>query len=198
MSAKFHWVLMVVFVCGCHAGAASIAESFTSYKLVPNIVTKAPANVISVKFPSGAVVDLGNELSKPQVALTPSVSWNAGDGLYTVIMFDPDAPSPSNPFISSFLHWLVINVQKDGIASGDTIAEYLHPYPPPFGDIHRYVFLVYQQRERLPVKDFIAYSTIGRFKFSPQDFADNFNLGDPVAGNFFRTQFNSLKTDKLF
>ena len=37
---------------------------------------------------------------------TPSNS----DEKYTLMMVDPDAPSPQRPTIRSFLHWLVTNI----------------------------------------------------------------------------------------
>lgn len=50
---------------------------------------------------------LGNVLSK--LKLQPSSS-------YTLVLSDPDAPSPAMPTSREFLHWLVINAPNGDIS----------------------------------------------------------------------------------
>ncbi len=65
---------------------------------------------------------------------------------YTVLVYDLDAPYPSNPNKSPFLHYLVVNVQDNFINSGQTLAEYIAPYPPTDSPPHRYMVEVYAQQ----------------------------------------------------
>lgn len=71
--------------------------------------------------------------------------------LYTVLLVDPDAPSRSNPAMRSFLHWAVVNVPGEDRPRGDTLVDYMGAAPPPGTGLHRYVFLVYQQKGRVDV-----------------------------------------------
>ncbi len=52
---------------------------------------------------------LGNVLS--QLKLQPS-------NLYTLVLSDPDSPSPTNPTFREYLHWLVTNAPDGDISKG--------------------------------------------------------------------------------
>lgn len=68
--------------------------------------------------------------------------------LYTLIMYDPDAP------VGTYLHWWIANIRPTGRtlqigpinnASYDTITEYMGPAPPKGSGRHRYIFHLYRQ-----------------------------------------------------
>eukprot|EP00057_Strongylocentrotus_purpuratus_P019459 XP_011673933.1 PREDICTED: uncharacterized protein LOC105442950 [Strongylocentrotus purpuratus] len=40
------------------------------------------------------------------------------DSFYSVLMIDPDAPSPSKPTAAPWLHWLVVNINGETLRSG--------------------------------------------------------------------------------
>lgn len=68
--------------------------------------------------------------------------------LYTLVMSDPDAPSPEHPTHREWLHWIVTDIPggaKD-IAEGTQVAAYMPPTPPK--GTHRYVFTVMEQPGR--------------------------------------------------
>ncbi|XP_059610214.1 protein D2-like [Phlebotomus argentipes] len=102
---------------------------------------------------------------------------------YTLVMTDPDAGE-----VSEVKHWIVVNIPGNDIARGETIAEYIGPAPPNGSGLHRYVFLVYEQPDG-PMQFNEPYSDDDDFSYRPffrvQQFADQYNLGTPVAGNFF-------------
>jgi hypothetical protein len=46
-----------------------------------------------------------------QAAHAPSLEYAAAPGKrYTLLMVDPDAPSPDNPAMREWLHWIVTNI----------------------------------------------------------------------------------------
>lgn len=68
-----------------------------------------------------------------QAQEAPEVDFNHEAGLkYTVLMTDPDAPSPLSPVFADYLHWLVINApgaretSRRGGRGGAHQAAYLH------------------------------------------------------------------------
>nr|GMC70742.1 protein HEADING DATE 3A-like [Ipomoea batatas] len=53
------------------------------------------------------------ELRPPHIVNPPRVEIIGGDDFctfYTLVMVDPDAPSPSNPNLREYLHWLVTDI----------------------------------------------------------------------------------------
>ncbi|KDO28630.1 hypothetical protein SPRG_06485 [Saprolegnia parasitica CBS 223.65] len=66
-----------------------------------------------------------------------------GDGWFSVMMVDMDAPSPANASHAPFLHYLVANVAA--AHETPTIVTSYFPVLPPTGT-HRYVTLLLQQR----------------------------------------------------
>ena len=78
----------------------------------------------------------------------PDVRLNEMDPqkLYTIVIWDPDAPkSPS------FLHWLVVNIPGGDVAKGNTIQAYYPPSPPAGSGEHRYYVGLYQQKGKISV-----------------------------------------------
>ncbi|KAJ8711436.1 hypothetical protein PYW07_008678 [Mythimna separata] len=172
---------------------ASVAKSFEAGQVVPDVVSKAPAALATVKYPSGVEVAEGNVLTPTQVKDIPSVSWDASpDQLYTVAMTDPDAPSRKEPKFREWHHWLVGNVPGNNVASGETLSEYVGSGPPPNTGLHRYVFLVYKQPCKLEFDEPRLTNRSGdnRGGFSIAKFAKKYNLGDPIAGNFYQAEYD--------
>ncbi|KAJ0172956.1 hypothetical protein K1T71_011132 [Dendrolimus kikuchii] len=164
-------------------------QSFVDHELVPDILNSPPESILSVIFPNGINVSEAMELTPEQVKGVPNLQWNANSNrLYTVVFCDPDAPSREAPDGRSFLHWLVINIPDEDVDEGDTIVNILNSHPEPETGFHRYVFLVYEQPEGVVFDLLPNESFEGRVNFSVEDFASRYNLGIPVAGNFYFTQ----------
>lgn len=82
------------------------------------------------------------------------VKWTPiKDAYYSLILSDPDAPSRVNPTLREVRHWLVVNIPGKNIAKGDTLAPFLASGPPEGTGLHRYIFLVYQQKHGKQVFD---------------------------------------------
>lgn len=86
-----------------------------------------------------------NQYLKPSDAnLKPSIHYPAeSNKLYTLIMHDPDAP------VGNVVHWTVINIKGSDINTGNEIIKYKGPAPPPGSGIHRYIFLVFEQKTEI-------------------------------------------------
>lgn len=67
----------------------------------------------------------------------PSIKINdLGYKYYLLIMYDPDA------VVGTYWHWIVSNIKKDDITTGEVILPYKGPAPPD-EKIHRYFFELY-------------------------------------------------------
>lgn len=82
-----------------------------------------------------------------------------------------------------------MNIQGCNSTSGLTLLHYFPPQPTD-ASFHRYVFLVFKQPGQVKLNRPIYLFD----DFSTRNFTEEYNLGDPVAGNFFLTrktkQFN--------
>ncbi|KAK2415980.1 hypothetical protein P8452_61009 [Trifolium repens] len=149
-----------------------ILDPFESY--VPLLVTYGNINVTN-----------GRELKPSQVANQPQVKIGGNDPstFYTLVLVDPDAPSPSNPRFREYLHWLVTDIPATTEASfGNEIVGYEKPRPTL--GIHRFVFILFRQQCRQRV------SAPGwRQNFTTREFIEIYNLDKlPVAAVFFNCQ----------
>ncbi|GAB2218484.1 hypothetical protein Droror1_Dr00001708 [Drosera rotundifolia] len=126
----------------------------------------------------------GCEFRPSQVVSQPRVEIGGNDlrTFYTLIMVDPDAPSPSDPNLREYLHWLVTDIPgTTGATFGQEVVCYESPRPS--SGIHRFIFALFQQIGRQTV-----YAPGWRQNFITKDFAQAYNLGPPVAAVFFNCQ----------
>ncbi|CAM8938670.1 hypothetical protein QQ045_013119 [Rhodiola kirilowii] len=129
----------------------------------------------------------GCELKPSMVVNQPRVDVGGDDfrNFYTLVMVDPDAPSPSDPNLREYLHWLVTDIPATtGATFGQEIVCYESPRPT--AGIHRFVFVLFKQLGRQTV-----YAPGWRQNFNTRDFAELYNLALPVAAVFFNCQRES-------
>lgn len=133
---------------------------------------------------------MGNELTVVSVKDQPTVVFSDAkpDTYYTLAMVDPDAPSKTSPTLRNWNHWIVGNIKGNNFSGADTVVAFIGSGPPPKTDFHRYVFYYFEQPglidfSRTPHLD--AKSGDGRPSFSLKEFAFQYKLGKPVAGNFY-------------
>jgi len=175
--------------------AANAQDPFVKHEVVPDTISTSPPAVATVTYPDEdkVKVELGKELKPRQVRSEPKIEWKAEDDtLYTVTMVDLDPPSRAEPKFREILHWLVVNVPKNDLSKGLVLAEYIGSGPPEKAGLHRYVFLVYKQKDKLnPDEKPVDKKTIeGRMAFKIRDFAKKYNLGEPIAGNFYQAEWD--------
>lgn len=167
---------------------------FKEQCIIPDVINIAPTELLTIKYPSGAAVETGKELTPTQVKDQPSVTWAAKDQEYYLLaMIDPDAPSREDPKFREWHHWLVGNILGSNLAKGEVLSDYIGSGPPKGTGLHRYVFLVYKQPEKLnfsKVNKLPNNSGEKRGKFSIAKFAQQFKLGSPIAGNFYVAKYD--------
>lgn len=137
-------------------------------------------------------VEFGQELKPSEVKETPLVEWEASPTVYyTLVMYDPDAPSQANPSLADVKHWLVVNIPGNDVNSGEVIAEYIGSGASKGTGLHRYIFLVFEQPDKLSFDEPKSgkKSLEHRRNWSMRQFMKKYNLGKPFAGNFFKAQW---------
>ncbi|KAK4571693.1 hypothetical protein RGQ29_030205 [Quercus rubra] len=143
-----------------------------------------PSIRLNVIYNSNKQVANGHEF-KPSVIISKPRVEIGGDDMrtaYTLIMTDPDAPSPSDPSLREHLHWMVTNIPGTTDASfGKEIVSY--ETPKPVVGIHRYVFILFKQTGRQTVTPPTTRDYFNTRRFSAEN-----GLGLPVAAVYFNAQ----------
>ncbi|KAJ8460161.1 hypothetical protein OPV22_033087 [Ensete ventricosum] len=138
---------------------------------------------MAVRYNSRDVTN-GREFKPSQVANQPNVEIGGHDlrTFYTLVMVDPDAPSPSNPTLKEYLHWMMTDIPG---TTGSNFGQETMCYesPRPSSGIHRLVFVLFRQMGRGTV-----YAPMWRQNFCTREFAELYNLGSPVAAVYYNCQ----------
>ncbi|KAI6669827.1 hypothetical protein NL676_004712 [Syzygium grande] len=139
---------------------------------------------MTVTYNSNKQVFNGHELFPSWVTTKPKVEVHGGDmrSFFTLVMTDPDVPGPSDPYLREHLHWIVTDIPGTTDATfGKEVVGY--EMPRPNIGIHRFVFLLFKQKRREMVRP-----PSSRDRFNTRKFADENELGLPVAAVFFNAQ----------
>ncbi|XP_072970618.1 CEN-like protein 2 [Typha angustifolia] len=143
-----------------------------------------PSVKMIVTYNSNKLVCNGHEFYPSAVASKPKVEVQGGDlrTFFTLVMTDPDVPGPSDPYLREHLHWIVTDIPgTTDISFGKEVVSYESPRPNI--GIHRFVFVLFQQKRRQAVS--VPPSRDG---FSTRRFARDNDLGLPVAAVYFDAQ----------
>lgn len=167
-------------------------------KIVPDVIdgidTADEQVELVVKYPKQPVTN-GNLIPKEDAQEEPVVEIVGAKGLHTLVMSDPDAPSPTAPKFREFLHWLIINIPDGDISKGKVVVPYMGPAPPE--GKHRYIFTLWRQTpsgdmSQIAKEDVdhpIEVSPPGdRKNFSTRKFAQDHRLRGPVAVRFYYSE----------
>ena len=142
--------------------ANTLVESLKSAQLLPSAIIPGNFNPIldlGVTFPSGLAPQQGTLARVSQIKEQPRISISSPQPLsnltYTFMMIDPDAPTPDDPKFAYWRHWVVTSIPSpsasassdDIIASGTTLTQYLAPGPKDESGPHRYLFLLFEEKE---------------------------------------------------
>lgn len=87
---------------------------------------------------------------------------------------------------------MIGNIPGHDVSKGEVLSDYVGSGPPPGTGLHRYVFLIYKQNGKLNFDEPRLTNTSGekRGGFSIAKFATKYNLGNPVAGNFYQAEWD--------
>ncbi|KAG6415172.1 hypothetical protein SASPL_122576 [Salvia splendens] len=90
----------------------------------------------------------------------------------------PDVPGPSDPYLREHLHCTDSSLGREVVN---------YEMPRPNIGIHRLVFILYKQKKRMQS----VSVPLCRDGFCSRKFADEHELGQPVAAHFFNCQRDS-------
>ncbi|KAL7183842.1 hypothetical protein ACSBR2_026091 [Camellia fascicularis] len=162
-----------------------LTEPLTVGRVVGEVVDSFnPCVKMSVIYNSNKQVSNGHELMPSVITTRPHVEIGGEDmrTAFTLIMTDPDAPSPSDPYLREHLHWIVTDIPGTTDASfGREIVSY--ETPKPVIGIHRYAFILFKQRARQTVRP-----PASRDNFNTRSFSEENGLGLPVAAVYFNAR----------
>ncbi|KAL0370182.1 UNVERIFIED_CONTAM: protein CENTRORADIALIS [Sesamum angustifolium] len=148
---------------------------------------------MSVRYKCNNHVYNAHQLFPSTLASTPKVHVLGGDmrTFFTLIMTDPDVPGPSDPYLREHLHWIITDIPgtTDSSFRREVIS---YEIPRPNIGIHRLVFVLFKQKRRVQVQGIAP--PVCRDGFSTRKFAEENELGLPVAALFFNCQRPSAST----
>jgi len=165
-------------------------DALKKHEVIPDVVDDFTPQVdLKVAFPKGAVQN-GNVFSASDLHyVEPDVTWNADkNAFYTLVKVDPDAPSRQSHINREWRHWLVCNIPGADLSKGEVITPYMGPKPPKDSGLHRYVFMLYKQNDRIfpPAMD---NSGNHRGNWALRKFAKEYELGSPVGAAFYQGEY---------
>ncbi|KAF5751611.1 Centroradialis [Tripterygium wilfordii] len=164
----------------------SAESSLVIGRVIGDVVDSfTPSVKMGVTYTSNKQVFNGHEFFPSAVTQKPKLEVHGGDmrSFFTLVMTDPDVPGPSDPYLREHLHWIVTDIPG---TTDDTFGKEVVSYemPRPNIGIHRFVFLLFKQKRRQAV----IWAPASRDKFNTRKFAEENELGLPVAAVFFNAQ----------
>ncbi|CAH0387429.1 unnamed protein product [Bemisia tabaci] len=170
-----------------------IENDLKQWKIIPDLLDEAPLLPIQVEWYGGPKVFFGSEINLTITKTEPFwVGWDPKIAeLYTMILTGIDEKSKEHTMHGEKQHWIIGNIEECDYAEGEYLTEYMGPKPLEGKGYFRYVFLVYWQPHKIEFNEPKITSTQNnhlRTNFSSKAFAEKYNLGKPIAVNFFRTR----------
>ncbi|KAH8597418.1 phosphatidylethanolamine-binding protein [Bisporella sp. PMI_857] len=175
--------------------AKALSASLEQAKLVPgpaaDLITPdfKPTVKVGISFDGKKTVDLGNFFRAGECKLPPTITITdaaddvASNASYTLILTDPDAPTPDDPKFAFWRHWVLAGLQplSDGLTVAQTkpvLTEYLGPGPKDDSKPHRYLFLLFREPAGLDLakEDLGGEEFVQRRSFKPTEFAEKHGL----------------------
>jgi large subunit ribosomal protein L38 len=86
----------------------------------------------------------GNVIKPVEALERPTVSYESdNNSLWTLVLTSLDGHLTEHD--KEYVHWFVANIPGDHVEKGNTLVEYLQPFPLKGTGYHRYAFLLYKQ-----------------------------------------------------
>nr|XP_018902375.1 PREDICTED: protein D3-like isoform X1 [Bemisia tabaci]XP_018902376.1 PREDICTED: protein D3-like isoform X1 [Bemisia tabaci]XP_018902377.1 PREDICTED: protein D3-like isoform X1 [Bemisia tabaci] len=159
------------------------------WKIIPDIIDDLPTYKIKLRFSDGWYPTFFVHLMPNDTTIQTapvSTRWpiESNTTLYTLVMIDPDMPTPKNHEWREYRNWLVGNIPGNSTFDGQIISKYQPPQVPHPGGAHRIFFLVYKQKQKIEFEEKLTdarYDGKERRNFCVRNFSRKYDLGEPVA-----------------
>ncbi|KAF2235657.1 PEBP-like protein [Viridothelium virens] len=136
---------------------------------------------------------------QPQIGLESLPAGTTSSSLFTIIMIDPDAPTPQDTSESQIIHWLQPSAKASTSSSSTSLtpitftataaaqAAYIPPAPPQNSSAHRYIQYLFSQPSGFTVPaEFTGFGGNNRTNFDIASFVQASGLKGPLAANYVR------------
>nr|XP_018911682.1 PREDICTED: protein D2-like isoform X2 [Bemisia tabaci] len=148
-----------------------------------------------IEYQNHKEVSFGNYLSCWDAIEQPvNISYpTEPNAYYALIMTDPDCSLKESPTHRELQHWVLVNIPGANWTQGFCLTEYIGILRDYEFGVHRYVFLLYKQPGKLKFTERVLDVRPvleSRCKFSTRNFAKKYKFGDPIAVNFFMSDFD--------
>ncbi|KAH8389817.1 hypothetical protein KR200_002090, partial [Drosophila serrata] len=177
----------MLVTCPTEDPVEMLIEELKKHHIVPRLLPCMPSKLINVLYPCDLIVVPGAKIVIDEVVTEPIIRFIANpEKFHTLMMVDLDV-SPD----SEWLLWLVGNFRGCDVVLGQTIVGYDNRRHAEGPNIHRVVFLAYQQILELDFDEpyIPAGENEGRGGFNCNRFARKYALGNPRACNFFLNEW---------
>ncbi|CAH0547338.1 unnamed protein product [Brassicogethes aeneus] len=156
-----------------------------------------PTVPLNVSYTQGDIehpVFFGNTIKPKDAQSKPEISYESDSKtLWSLILTNPDGHFTEHN--KEYVHWFLGNIPGNKISSGETLIDYLQPFPPKGTGFHRLVFVLYKQNQKI---DFTNYKKNGKClnlserTFSTYEFYKKFQDDLTPAGlAFFQSDWDS-------
>lgn len=167
----------------------SLIDSLRAALLLPSLIIPAsftPTFSLNVAFPSKIPAN-GSLVRVSDVKDTPNVTFSAASDAasaqsFTLLLIDPDAPTPDDPKFAYWRHWVITNIpfssESGDVKDGKTITQYLAPGPKDESGPHRYLFLLFKEPQGFSVEksDVGGEEFVDRRSFGAKEFVEKWGL----------------------
>jgi phosphatidylethanolamine-binding protein (PEBP) family uncharacterized protein len=176
----------------------ALLDSLKSASLLPSPIipsTFTPTYSLNISFPSkspsnGSLVRVSDVATQPSITFSPTDSTSGPSSTFTLLLIDPDAPTPDDPKFAYWRHWVVTNIPTSStsgsnssavqgdVKDGKTVTPYLAPGPKDESGPHRYLFLLFKEPAGFGVEkgDVGGDEFVERRSFGAGEFAERFGL----------------------
>lgn len=172
---------------------SSLLKQIQKFKIVPDVIDTVPNRTVKIVYGDHVMVTPGCTLTPRQVKIEPLFVWECDPKkFHTIAMVDPDVPCRQNPIFREWQHMIVGNIRGCNMGTGKKIVDYIGAGPPKDTGLHRYVFLIYKQKAEIKFEEayLSRYAGKARGKFSIRSFAKKYELGQPIACNFYQAEYD--------
>lgn len=134
-----------------HKHLKSIADHYGIFKDLYGDAYFYPKVILKALFSSGDVlhpVYYGNIIRPEDAKVKPQIKYSCEkDTLWTLTMVNLDGHFTEND--KEYIHWFVGNIPEANIEKGETIFNYLQPFPPKGTGYHRFALVLYKQEKKI-------------------------------------------------